>query len=67
MRQVPEGSGEQEKWRKLVQNHLCAPTTFAVKGLMMMMKMIQMLTRSHTDCDFDMLYRKEIIDMFLDS
>ena len=38
VRQVPEGSEEQGKWRKLASEIICgAPTTLAVKGLMMMM------------------------------
>ena len=37
-RQVPEGSGEQGKMEKTRCEIICrAPTTFAVKGLMMMM------------------------------
>ena len=32
VRQVPEGSEEQGKWRKLVVKSYCAPTTLAVKG-----------------------------------
>ena len=45
VRQVPEGSGEQGKVeKKWLQNHLGAPTTLAVEGLMMgMMKMMMML------------------------
>ena len=38
VRQVPEGSGEQEKMEKTGCKIICgAPTTLAVKGLMMMM------------------------------
>ena len=38
VRQVPEGSGEQEKIEKTGCKIICgAPTTLAVKGLMMMM------------------------------
>ena len=38
VRQVPEGSGEQGKMEKTGCKIICgAPTTFAVKGLMMMM------------------------------
>ena len=38
MKQVPEGSGEQEKMEKTGCKIICgAPTTLAVKGLMMMM------------------------------
>ena len=40
VRQVPEGSGEQEKMEKTGCKIICgAPTTLAVKGLMMMMMM----------------------------
>ena len=39
VRQVPEGSGEQGKMEKTGCKIICgAPTTLAVKGLMMMMK-----------------------------
>ena len=38
VRQVPEGDGEQGKMEKIGCKIICgAPTTFAVKGLMMMM------------------------------
>ena len=38
VRQVPEGSGERgKKWRKLVAKSSGAPTTLAVKGLMVVM------------------------------
>ena len=38
VRQVPEGSGEQGKWKKTGCKSICgAPTTLVVKGLMMMM------------------------------
>ena len=38
VRQVPDGSGEQGKMEKTgCKNICCAPTTLAVKGLMMMM------------------------------
>ena len=41
VRQVPEGSGEQEKMEKTGCKIICgAPTTFAVEGLMMMMMMM---------------------------
>ena len=41
VRQVPEGSGEQGKMEKTGRKKVCgAPTTLAVKGLMMMMMMI---------------------------
>ena len=41
VRQVPEGSGEQGKMEKTGCKIICgAPTTLAVKGLMMMMMMI---------------------------
>ena len=40
VRQVPEGSGEQGKMEKTGCKMICgAPTTLAVKGLMMMMMM----------------------------
>ena len=40
VRQVPEGSGEQGKMKKTGCKIICgAPTTLAVKGLMMMMMM----------------------------
>ena len=40
VRQLPEGSGEQEKIEKTGCKIMCgAPTTLAVKGLMMMMIM----------------------------
>ena len=40
VRKVPEGSGEQDKVEKTGCKIVCgAPTTFAVKGLMMMMMM----------------------------
>ena len=38
VRQVPEGSGEQGKMEKTGSEIICgAPTTLAVKGLMMML------------------------------
>ena len=41
VRQVPEGSGEQRKMEKTDCKIICgAPTTLAVKGLMMMMMMV---------------------------
>ena len=41
VRQVPEGSGEQGKMEKTGCKIVCgAPTTFAVKGLMMMIMML---------------------------
>ena len=44
VRQVPEGSGEQEKMEKTGCKIICgAPTTLAVKGLMMMMMMMMMM------------------------
>ena len=43
VRQVPEGSGEQEKMEKTGCKIICvAPATLAVKGLMMMMMMMMM-------------------------
>ena len=44
LRQVPEGSEEQEKMEKTGFKINCgAPTTLAVKGLMMMMMMMMMI------------------------
>ena len=44
MRQVPEGSGEQGKMEKTGCKIICgAPTTLAIKGLMMMMMMMMMM------------------------
>ena len=41
VRQVPEGSGEQGKMEETGCEIVCdAPTTLAVKGLMMMMMMV---------------------------
>ena len=46
LRQVPEGSGEQGKLEKTGCKIICgAPTTLAVKGLMMMMMMVMMMMR----------------------
>ena len=46
VRQVPEGSGEQGKMDKTGCKIICgAPTTLAVKGLMMMMRSV--LNRIH--------------------
>ena len=43
VRQVPEGSGEQGKMEKTGCKIICgAPTTLAIKGLMMMMMMMMM-------------------------
>ena len=43
VQQVPEGSGKQGKMEKTGCKIICgAPTTFAVKGLMMMMMMMVM-------------------------
>ena len=48
VRQVPQGSGEQGKLEKTGCKIICgAPTTLAVKGLMMMM-MMNLLAR---ECD----------------
>ena len=45
-RQVPEGSGEQGKMEKTGCKIICgAPTTLAVKGLMMMMMRLLHLLR----------------------
>ena len=47
VRQVPEGSGEQGKLEKTGCKIICgAPTTLAVKGLMMMMMMMMMMSAS---------------------
>ena len=44
VRHVPEGSGEQRKMEKTGCEIICdAPTTLAVKGLMMMMIMMIMM------------------------
>ncbi|WP_419642207.1 hypothetical protein, partial [Thiolapillus sp.] len=49
VRQVPEGSGEQGKMEKTGCKIICgAPTTLAVKGLMMMMMMMMIL--KNMDC-----------------
>ena len=51
--QVPEGSGEQGKMEQTGCKIICgAPTTLAVKGLMMMMMMIMGKTISlkHRNC-----------------
>ena len=49
VRQVPEGSGEQGKLEKTGCTIICgAPTTLAVKGLMMMMKSLAGCTKSDT-------------------
>ena len=45
VRQVPEGSGEQRKMEETGCGIICgAPTTLAVKGLMMMMMMTTMMS-----------------------
>ena len=45
VQQVPEGSAEQGKMEKTGCKIICgAPTTLAVKGLMMMMMMMTMMT-----------------------
>ena len=47
VRQVPEGSGEQGKMEKAGSKIICgAPTTLAVKGLMMMMMMMYTISSS---------------------
>ena len=44
VRQVPEGSGEQRKMEKTGCKIICgAPTTLAVKGLMMMIMMMMIM------------------------
>ena len=40
--QVPEGSGEQRQWRKLVARSYDDPMTLMVKGFMVMMMMMMM-------------------------
>ena len=46
VRQVPEGSGEQGKIQKTGCKIICdAPTTLAVKGLMMIMMMMMIMRR----------------------
>ena len=48
VQQVPEGSGEQRKLEKTGCRIICgAPTTLAVKGLMMMMN-VRSVTHKHT-------------------
>ena len=48
VRQIPEGSGEQGKKEKTGCKIIGgAPTTLAVKGLMMMMMMMMMMTNTH--------------------
>ena len=45
VREVPEGSGERGKMKKSGCEIICgAPTTLAVKGLMMVMMMMMMVT-----------------------
>ena len=44
VRQVPEGNGEQRKMEETGCKSICgAPTTLAVKGLMMMIMMMMMM------------------------
>ena len=46
VRQVPEGSGEQEKMEKTGCKIICgAPTTLAVKGLMMRLMMCLVIVK----------------------
>ena len=69
VRQVPEGSGEQGKMEKIGCKIICgAPTTLAVKGLMMMIGYTILCTGVNTqircasrkalnnDCKFDELH-----------
>ena len=50
VRQVPEGSGEQGTMEKTGCKIICgAPTTLAVKGLMMMIMILKMHDRSRTE------------------
>ena len=60
VRQVPEGSGEQEKMEKTGCKIICgAPTTLAVKGLMMMM-MIIVLTYFQNKTHLNLLNDEEL-------
>ena len=64
VRQVHEGSGEQEKMEKTGCELICgAPMTLAVKGQMMMMKMISTNTHysSTTVCIAALLIRLSFI------
>ena len=48
--QVPKGNGEQGKMEKTGCKIICgAPTTFAVKGLMMIMMMMMMIIGEGVD------------------
>ena len=59
VRQVPEGSGEQGKMEKTGCKIICgAPTTLAVKGLMMMMMMKIQKRKSPESTQLDQLYSK---------
>ena len=50
VRQVPECSGEQEKMEKTGCKLICgAPTTLAVRGLIMMMMIIMMICTTDTN------------------
>ena len=50
VQQVPEGSGEHGKMEKTSCKIICsAPTTIAVKGLMMMLMMVKYLRTIQTD------------------
>ena len=69
VRQVPEGSGEQEKMEKTGSKIICgAPTTLAVKGLMMMMMMTvsiggRTITNLHFADDIDGLAGEELANL----
>ena len=53
VRQVPEGSGEQGKKEKTGRKIICgAPTTLAVKGLMMIMMMYKNLSGNELTRNF---------------
>ena len=57
VRQVPEGSGEQGKMEKTGCKIICgAPTTLAVKGLMMMMTNCNLITSEHSGSFQDDLF-----------
>ena len=52
VRQVPEGSGEQGKMETTGFKTICgAPTTFAVKGLTMVMMLMMMMMMKEQDAN----------------
>ena len=75
VRQVPEGSGEQGKMEKTGCKIICgAPTTLAVKGLMMMMSDVcrssnleqtSVKKSEHTNQLFKVLTKISQVDLFL--